>query len=284
MTIGIRKLTFVEYLAYDDGTDTRYELVNGELVSMSLGTGRHGRSIKFIDDVFNAKIQRSHMDWTSQWLTVGMESPRGYRWDTCRIPAVSFFGMDMSIYDREAQRRGVPVAVPDGFLILECYATSEVIKGDMNNPIRPATPDQFLPAIGKLPVLGGLVLLMAFGGAIALARVLKYKVTVKAPATVRPVGELRIVQSAMEGMVKRIAVESNQTVKEGEPIAIIDDLRLRTKKNQLEGSIQQTEHQLRQLTSQLFALNRQIEAEAEQANRTIASGGYGTGKNGPGES
>jgi Uma2 family endonuclease len=27
-------LTFDEYLAYDDGTDTRYELVDGELVAM----------------------------------------------------------------------------------------------------------------------------------------------------------------------------------------------------------------------------------------------------------
>ena len=27
-------LTFEEYLAYDDGTDTRYELVDGELVEM----------------------------------------------------------------------------------------------------------------------------------------------------------------------------------------------------------------------------------------------------------
>jgi Uma2 family endonuclease len=51
MTIAARKLTFEEYLAYDDGTDTRYELVNGELVARSLGTGRHGRVIKFVDDV-----------------------------------------------------------------------------------------------------------------------------------------------------------------------------------------------------------------------------------------
>jgi Uma2 family endonuclease len=35
MTQAIAKhLTFEEYLAYDDGTDTRYELVNGELVPM----------------------------------------------------------------------------------------------------------------------------------------------------------------------------------------------------------------------------------------------------------
>ena len=30
----IKLLTFEEYLAYDDGTDTRYELVDGELVEM----------------------------------------------------------------------------------------------------------------------------------------------------------------------------------------------------------------------------------------------------------
>jgi Uma2 family endonuclease len=34
MTQTIKKLTFEEYLDYDDGTDTRYELVDGELTEM----------------------------------------------------------------------------------------------------------------------------------------------------------------------------------------------------------------------------------------------------------
>lgn len=34
MTQATQKLTFEEYLAYDDGTDTRYELVDGVLVAM----------------------------------------------------------------------------------------------------------------------------------------------------------------------------------------------------------------------------------------------------------
>ncbi|MBN3922344.1 Uma2 family endonuclease [Nostoc sp. NMS4] len=42
MTITTPKLTFEEYLKYDDGTDKRYELVNGELIPMSLGSGQHG--------------------------------------------------------------------------------------------------------------------------------------------------------------------------------------------------------------------------------------------------
>ncbi len=104
MTLSTRKLTFAEYLAYDDGTDTRYELVNGELVAMSLGTGRHGRISKFIDDVFNAEIQRSQLDWASQRLTVGVQSPRGYRWDTCRIPDITVLTLEQwaDMDDREA--------------------------------------------------------------------------------------------------------------------------------------------------------------------------------------
>ena len=34
MTLATQKLTLEEYLAYDDGTDTQYELVDGELVAM----------------------------------------------------------------------------------------------------------------------------------------------------------------------------------------------------------------------------------------------------------
>jgi Uma2 family endonuclease len=34
MTIATQKMTLAEFLAYDDGTDTRYELENGELIAM----------------------------------------------------------------------------------------------------------------------------------------------------------------------------------------------------------------------------------------------------------
>ena len=104
MTIATRKLTFEEYLKYNDGTHARYELVNGELVAMSLGTGRHGKIIKFVDDTLNAEIQQSGLDWTSQRLTVGVQSPRGYRWDTCRIPDVTVLTLEQwsDMDDREA--------------------------------------------------------------------------------------------------------------------------------------------------------------------------------------
>ncbi|HAA32609.1 MAG TPA: hypothetical protein DCE56_38985, partial [Cyanobacteria bacterium UBA8553] len=42
MTITSQKMTLEEYLNYDDGTDTRYELVNGELVDLGNSGMEHG--------------------------------------------------------------------------------------------------------------------------------------------------------------------------------------------------------------------------------------------------
>ena len=52
MTIATKRLTFEQYLAYDDGTDVRYELVDGELVPMSIGTGLHAEIIDFLNENF----------------------------------------------------------------------------------------------------------------------------------------------------------------------------------------------------------------------------------------
>jgi Uma2 family endonuclease len=64
--IDPRRMALVEYLAYDDGTDIRHELVNGELVAMSVETGKHGAIAEFINDVFKAEINRSNLPWTSK--------------------------------------------------------------------------------------------------------------------------------------------------------------------------------------------------------------------------
>ena len=58
MTVATSKLTLDEYLGYTDGTDTRYELVNGELVAMSLGSGLHRAILKFLEKLFDAEIER----------------------------------------------------------------------------------------------------------------------------------------------------------------------------------------------------------------------------------
>ncbi|MEM8642059.1 MAG: Uma2 family endonuclease [Cyanobacteria bacterium P01_G01_bin.54] len=89
MTTTIAKLTFQEYLAHEDGTDTRYELVDGELVAMTVGTGKHGAIAEFLNDQFRDVIRQTQQPWTAKQMTIGVRSPRGRRWDTCRIPDVT---------------------------------------------------------------------------------------------------------------------------------------------------------------------------------------------------
>ena len=104
MTTATQKLTFEEYLTYSDGTDTRYELVNGELVPMSLGTGKHGSIIEFLYDQFRDQIRQRELPWTAKQMTVGVRSPRGGRWDTSRIPDITVLTLAQweAMEDREA--------------------------------------------------------------------------------------------------------------------------------------------------------------------------------------
>jgi Uma2 family endonuclease len=93
MTITTQKLTFEEYLSYDDSTDTRYELVDGELFAMSLGTGKHGDITELLHEQFRNQIKQKGFPWTCKQMTVGVRSPRGRSWDTSRIPDVTILSL-----------------------------------------------------------------------------------------------------------------------------------------------------------------------------------------------
>ena len=94
MTIAIAKtnkstksrVTFADYLTYFDGSDTKYELVDGELVAMSLATGKHGGITKFLERDLDGEIERTGLPWIALQSLVGVRCPRGL--DTVRIPDV----------------------------------------------------------------------------------------------------------------------------------------------------------------------------------------------------
>ncbi|HEY9695840.1 MAG TPA: Uma2 family endonuclease [Trichocoleus sp.] len=123
MTIATHKLTFEEYLAYDDGTDTRYELVDGELVPMSLGTGRHGAIIRFVVRQFEDALARSGQPWVPLPALVGVRSPRGRNWDTSRIPDVTVLATAQweAMSDREAI---INLNEPPPILVVEVVSPS----------------------------------------------------------------------------------------------------------------------------------------------------------------
>ncbi len=137
--------------------------------------------------------------------------------------------------------------------------------------VRPIRSDEFLPPISLWTTLGGLFLVGTVGAAFALAAFVQYKVTVKAAATVRPAGEVRIVQAESAGSVNRILVKENSSVKTGDAIATIDDSQLQTKKNQLAGNIQNSQLQLAQIDAQMLSLKNQRDFELSLMNHNIAS-------------
>ena len=129
--------------------------------------------------------------------------------------------------------------------------------------------NEFLPHIGKWIHIGGGVMISMFVVAVSLTSVLYYNVTVKVPATIRPLGELRLVQSAMTGTVKKIVVKEDQVVKKGEIIAFIDDSQLQSQKRQLQNTIQQNQLQLIQVDAQINQINTQIISQINLNDRTI---------------
>jgi HlyD family secretion protein len=107
-------------------------------------------------------------------------------------------------------------------------------------------------------VLTGTVVIAAI-----MSYIIEYNVTVKASGIVRPVGELRLVQPEIEGVVKNILVKENQSVRKGQVIAELDDTQQQIKKSQLQGNIQQTNLQIIHLDTQIQSLNTQIAAEEQ---------------------
>ncbi|MEM7796990.1 MAG: HlyD family efflux transporter periplasmic adaptor subunit [Cyanobacteria bacterium P01_C01_bin.118] len=143
---------------------------------------------------------------------------------------------------------------------------------ESSNPesLRAVNSDEFLPPIGQWTTVGGLVMLTGFVGAVLLSAILQYRVVVKAQATVRPSGELRLVEARTEGTITDINVDINQSVEAGDVLAVIDDTPLQTQKQQHLTALDSLTEQLAQIQAQLTAAKQQISAETEQLQQSVA--------------
>jgi Uma2 family endonuclease len=123
MTISVDRLTFAEYLKYTDGSDRSYELVNGELILMSLGTGKHGAIIKCLERTLETEITNQNRDWVVLPGLVGIRSPRGGKWDTCRIPDLVVIPLEQwqTLETREAV---IEFTEPPPILVVEVVSES----------------------------------------------------------------------------------------------------------------------------------------------------------------
>jgi Uma2 family endonuclease len=125
MTVATSKMTIDEYLTYEDGTGRRFELVDGEIVPMSQGTGKHGGIIEFLNDGFRAEVKRTKQPWTSKMVSIAVQSPRGTRWETARVPDVVVLPLEQwdSMADREAL---IPLNESPPLLVVEVVSPSTI--------------------------------------------------------------------------------------------------------------------------------------------------------------
>ncbi|NEQ26579.1 MAG: HlyD family efflux transporter periplasmic adaptor subunit, partial [Microcoleus sp. SIO2G3] len=138
-------------------------------------------------------------------------------------------------------------------------------------PLPDVQTQDFLPPLSAWVKFGGLFVIGTIATAVAISSIAQYRVTVKAPAVIRPTGELRIVQAATAGTVMQVRVTPNQTVRSGDVIAQIDDSQLQTKRSQLQNGLRQTQLQILQIKAQIRSIESRITAERDRGNRAVAA-------------
>lgn len=114
-SIAINPMSFEEYAAYDDGTEQRYELVDGELVAMNPPTFRHMLIAKFIEQCLDAEIQRLGRQWLcfrEAGIRTGWRKSRLTDVYVVTREQVSDF-LDSSAICQTAPRLAVEVVSPD---------------------------------------------------------------------------------------------------------------------------------------------------------------------------
>ena len=99
-----RRMTLKEFLTYDDGTNTRFELVDGVLVEMSLGTGKHGRAIYRLAKRLETAAKNLGTDWLAIQGLVGIETDVPGKNDHVRIPDITI--LPESQWDAIGDRSG----------------------------------------------------------------------------------------------------------------------------------------------------------------------------------
>lgn len=168
-------------------------------------------------------------------------------------------------------------STPTGFPEVEraiSESDTEPLNGSSSlapNLLHAVNSDSLMPSPNRWIRLGTVFLVGTIAIAVGLAAVIKYKVTVKAPATVRPAGDLRLVQAATEGTIESIEVRESQSVKRGEVIALIDNSSVLSQKEQLQEKINQSKQQLQQIEAQIEILTKRIESETYLVERNIAA-------------
>jgi Uma2 family endonuclease len=120
MTIATtNRMTIEEYQTYDDGTDSRHELVRGELVAMSPPTWLHIAIAKYLERIFDQEIERLGYDWEA-FREPGQQTEES----SARVP-------DLAVVPRAFVQQTLnqsAILTTAAFLVVEVVSESTVVE------------------------------------------------------------------------------------------------------------------------------------------------------------
>ncbi|NEQ55377.1 MAG: Uma2 family endonuclease, partial [Leptolyngbya sp. SIO3F4] len=119
MTIPTKSLTLKEYLSYDDGTDTRYELVDGRLIEIAPVSDQADRIASFLYAYFlNLGIPYHRLSMNAQ-IAVGGELAN------VRQPDLIVLSEELAIALEGANQRLITHDMPPPALVIEVVSPQQ---------------------------------------------------------------------------------------------------------------------------------------------------------------
>jgi Uma2 family endonuclease len=119
MTVTTAKMTFTEFLAYDNGTETLYELENGELIEMSAESEINRRIAMFL------LIHFSQMGIPFERLTMKTEIAVASARTSVRVPDLMVLSEEGAIALEGASRSIVLMDMPPPLFVVEIVSAGQ---------------------------------------------------------------------------------------------------------------------------------------------------------------
>ena len=119
MTVASQKMTLEEYLDYDDGTDTFYELVNGELVEVPPESELNRRIAMFLVTFFLQQgILSERLTLKTEIVVIGSRA-------TTRFPDLMILSEELETALEGARRSTVMLDMPPPMLVVEIVSPKQ---------------------------------------------------------------------------------------------------------------------------------------------------------------
>jgi len=133
-----------------------------------------------------------------------------------------------------------------------------------SRPVLPAAAlEEFLPSVRPWVRGAGFLAVGGFLAGVALLAIWPYRVIVRAPGSVRPSGEVRLVHAPRDGKVRQVLAQPNQVVEKGALLALLDAADLEGRRVQLQQTSRaldsQLDSQLRENRAALQAAELQVQ-------------------------